>query len=298
VTPAGWLDAGGAAAADDDAADVHAPGTGAAASETVALPRLADDIRRMHRPGERLIIGITGAPGSGKSTLGAQLVEALGPSAERLDPGTGSGSGTAEHAGPGAGPGAGSDAVLVGMDGFHLANRLLDEHGSRDRKGAPDTFDAAGYVALLQRLRARDEPMVYAPAFDRILDESIGSAIAIPQQTEIVITEGNYLLLDTPEWSPVAPLLDACWFVDPGEGIRMRRLVERHMRYGRSAREAQERARGSDERNARLIEPCRARASRVIRVAGVIDHVASETGAAASAAEPSPNRAASDSLEA
>lgn len=191
--------------------------------------------RALAQPGQRRLLGLTGAPGSGKSTLAEALVAALAP-----------------------------DAVLVGMDGFHLAQVELERLGRRERKGAPDTFDAGGYVALLRRLRAADEAVVYAPYFDRALEESIGSAVPVSAQVPLVVTEGNYLLLDDPAWAPVRDLLDECWYVDPGEAERVRWLVERHMRYGRTEAEAYGRVHGSDGRNAELIAASKSRATRVV----------------------------------
>jgi pantothenate kinase len=199
---------------------------------------LAADVRAMASSGERVIVGLAGAPGSGKSTVADALVRELG-----------------------------DDAVLVGLDGFHLANEVLHRMGAHHRKGAPDTFDAAGYVALLRRLRARDEPLVYAPRFDRDLEESIGSAVPVAADVPIVVTEGNYLLLDNDAWADVRALLDACWYVDPGDELRLSRLVARHERYGRSADEARERSYGSDQANAELIAASRPRADRTITLA-------------------------------
>lgn len=142
-------------------------------------PELLEQARRLAASGRRSILGITGAPGAGKSTLALALADALG-----------------------------DDAVLVTMDGFHLANPVLDTLGRRDRKGAPDTFDAPGYVALLRRLRDQEDDVVYAPLFDRALDASIGSAVPVHRKTPLVITEGNYLLLKDDGWSGVAELLD------------------------------------------------------------------------------------------
>lgn len=197
---------------------------------------LADDVRALAGSGAaRVILGIAGAPGSGKSTLSDLLIEALAP-----------------------------DAVLVGMDGFHLAAAELERLGRTARKGAPDTFDVHGYVALLRRLRARDEPVVYTPRFDRALEEPIGSAIPVRQNVPIVITEGNYLLLDEPGWRDVPTVLDACWFVEPPEALRLERLVARHVSYGRTPDQARDRSHGSDQRNARLIAGTRARADRIV----------------------------------
>ncbi|MDX6244044.1 MAG: hypothetical protein QOE76_1767, partial [Frankiales bacterium] len=165
--------------------------------EVVSLQQLVADAAALGGSGGRVLLGIAGAPGAGKSTVAEALVTAVGPR-----------------------------AVLVGLDGFHLANSELVRLQRLGRKGAPDTFDAAGYVNLLRRLRARDEPVVYAPRFDRGLEESIGSAVPVPAQVPLIVTEGNYLLVDDERWGPVRQLLDACWYVDPGEDTRLSRLVQ------------------------------------------------------------------------
>lgn len=206
------------------------------------LTDLVQAVQGLVRDGRRAILGIAGAPGSGKSTLGAQLAAALG-----------------------------SDAVLVGMDGFHLAQEELDRLGNHARKGAPDTFDALGYVNLLRRLRARDERVVYAPRFNRVLEEPIAGAVPVHRDVPVIITEGNYLLLDQADWSQVHPLLDECWFIDPGEEVRLDRLVARHMAHGRSTAEAHERSFGSDQRNAELVSATRVSATRVVRLPVVAD---------------------------
>ena len=188
------------------------------------------------RPG-RTILGIAGPPAAGKSTL-----------AERL------------HAELGAA------AAYVPLDGFHLAHQLLVENGTVERKGAPDTFDAAGYVALLRRLRDPAEGTVYAPRFDRDIEDSIATAIAVPPEVPLVITEGNYLLLRSGPWAQVAGLLDEVWYVDLAEDTRLRRLIGRHMEFGRDSTEARDRATGSDQRNAVLVEASRDHASLVVSV--------------------------------
>jgi pantothenate kinase len=187
------------------------------------------------RPGYRTILGLTGAPGSGKSTLAAQIVAAF------------------------------DGAVLVPMDGFHLAGSVLDELGRTDRKGAIDTFDGYGYVALLRRLRRRDEPVVYAPLFRREIEEPIACAIPVPVECELVVTEGNYLLADVPPWAHIRSLLDAVWYLAPDEDARIERLIARHERFGRTPQAARDRTFGSDQRNAELIARSEGAADAVVR---------------------------------
>lgn len=176
-------------------------------------------------PGERHLLGLCGAPGAGKSTLAHRLVEALG-----------------------------GRAVHVGMDGFHLAQAELERLGRTERKGAPDTFDAAGYVHLLGRLRAPAGETVYAPEFRREIEEPIACAVPVPPSTPLVITEGNYLLLSEEPWSRIRPLLDEVWFLAPPEEERQRRLIERHRAFGRSPQQARERTFGSDQANAERVD--------------------------------------------
>ncbi|MEW1635942.1 nucleoside/nucleotide kinase family protein [Streptomyces sp. NPDC093801] len=187
--------------------------------------------------GGRRLLGIAGPPGAGKSTLAARIAEALGP--ER--------------------------AVVVPMDGFHLAQAVLERTGRADRKGAPDTFDAAGYVALLRRLRPpRQGPTVYAPAFDRRLEEPIAGSIPVAPDVPLVITEGNYLLHDAGEWASVRPLLDEAWYLDPAEPLRLDRLIARHVEHGKDPAHARAWVARSDEANARLVALGRHRADLVI----------------------------------
>ena len=192
---------------------------------------LVERARTLIVPGERRLLGITGVPAAGKSTLAGSLVAALAP-----------------------------EAVLVPMDGFHLAAAQLRRLGRLDRKGAPDTFDAAGYLALLHRLRDRAEDVVYAPEFRREIEEPIAGAIAVPREVPLAITEGNYLLY----WNDVRELLDEVWFVDLDEPTRLARLIERHMAYGRTRAEAEQRTYGSDQRNAELIMATRMNADLIV----------------------------------
>ncbi|GAB3690628.1 nucleoside/nucleotide kinase family protein [Angustibacter aerolatus] len=187
---------------------------------------------------QRSVLGITGAPGSGKSTLTEALVSRLLADGVRVAP--------------------------VGMDGFHLAQRELERLGRTARKGAADTFDVDGYVTLLARLRARADHPVYAPEFRRDLEEPVGSAVPVLPETDLVVTEGNYLLVDDGGWERVRPLLDECWFIAPDEDVRHERLAERHRRHGRTPDAAWERTMGSDETNALLSNSTQSRADLVL----------------------------------
>lgn len=208
-----------------------------AVSGADALERLVERARALASAGGRRILGIAGAPGAGKSTLCSALLARLG-----------------------------SAAVLVGMDGFHLANAELIRLGRRDRKGAPDTFDTDGYLALLRRLRAQTDGVIYAPAFDRTLEESIGSAVAVSSDTPLVITEGNYLLHTGDGWAGVAEHLDESWYVDVDHDERHRRLVARRISHGHPADEAAAWARDVDGANALIVERSIPRADLVVRL--------------------------------
>ena len=184
--------------------------------------------------GPTAVLGITGSPGSGKTTLAAALARAV------------------------------DGAVHVPMDGFHLADRVLDALGRRDAKGAEDTFDVGGYCALLRRLRAGSEDVVYAPAFERDLEQPLAGAIAVPRGTRLVVTEGNYLLLERGRWPEVAALLDEVWFCAPDPARRLRRLTARHVAFGKPPDVAAAWVAAVDEPNAALVEATRARADLVV----------------------------------
>ena len=209
------------------------------AQELPSIP--ADSLARLHAlmaGGQRKLLGLVGAPGAGKSTLALALLQAVGP----------------------------GRAQVVPMDGFHLANVELQRLGRAGRKGAPDTFDSAGYVALLQRLREQGphDPIVYAPEFRREIEEPIAGAIAVLPETQLVITEGNYLLHHGGPWAGAAAMLDEVWYVDIDDAVREERLQKRHQQFGRSAEAAREWVARTDAPNARLIAATRVRADHVL----------------------------------
>jgi len=150
------------------------------------------------------------------------------------------------------------------MDGFHLSNRQLAALGRAQRKGAPDTFDAFGYRNLLQRLRASDRSRetVYAPGFYREIEEPIAASIAIAPQTSLIITEGNYLLLEDDPWPRVREMLDEVWFLDVDDELREERLIARHRQFGRTEQQAKDWVRTTDAPNAERIEAVAAKAER------------------------------------
>lgn len=186
----------------------------------------------------RAVLGICGPPGAGKSRLAEQVVGHVGP-----------------------------EAVLVPLDGFHLQDDLLAARGRLDHKGAPDTFDARGYTVLLRHIREHPEDIVYAPAFDRDRELSLACAIPVEPDHRLVVTEGNYLLLDEPEWRDVRALLDECWFLTGDDELRRERLVGRHVRHGRTPEAARAWVRDTDEPNARLVAATAGRADLVLDAA-------------------------------
>ena len=187
--------------------------------------------------GERRILGLVGAPGAGKSTLAHALAKQW-PNAIQVVP----------------------------MDGFHLANIELERLGRKQRKGAPDTFDAFGFIALLKRLRTQNpDEVVYAPSYERSLEEGVAGAIAVEPTTQLIVVEGNYLLLSDSPWNQVQALLDETWFVDVPLELRIGRLTQRHQQFGRNVQEAADWVQHTDEPNARRIEAERAKADLMFR---------------------------------
>ncbi len=194
-------------------------------------------LERLLHDGSRKILGIVGPPGCGKSTLADELQSLLG---ER--------------------------ALTIPMDGFHLAQCELVRLGRAERKGAEDTFDSAGFLALLQRLKAQPaDEVIYAPEFRREIEEPIANAIPVFPETSLLIVEGNYLLLARGFWARLRGLLDEVWYVDVPADLRRERLIARHVRYGRSPEAARDWVAHTDEPNARLIEASRSGADFIFR---------------------------------
>jgi pantothenate kinase len=214
---------------------MHYQARGVAHDAPVSFETLLARAGALATAGSRRVLGITGAPGAGKSTLAERLAGALG-----------------------------SRAVVVPMDGFHLAAQELARLGRTDRKGAPDTFDAAGYVALLRRLRDQGDEVVYAPQFRRDLEEPVAGAIPVAPDVPLVITEGNYLLVRSRPWADVRALLDEAWYLEPDDTARVGRLTRRHVAFGRTPEAARAWVLGSDERNARLVAGTRDEADLVV----------------------------------
>ena len=201
--------------------------------ETVTLPELCHQrITDLLARGRRCILAIVAAPGAGKSTLAQAIRTQWGEAVQ-----------------------------VVPMDGFHLANSELLRLGRRGRKGAPDTFDAAGYVNLMRRLKHQlADEVVYAPDFRREVEEAIAGAIAVFPSTQLIVTEGNYLLLQDAPWNQLPGLLDEIWYLDVPDELRRARLLARHMRFGRTEQQALAWMASTDEPNALRIAQGRSRA--------------------------------------
>ena len=208
-------------------------------ADGAGLAALAESLTGSTQGGPRRMVGLAGCPGVGKSTLAVALA--------RL---------------------SGSRPAVVPMDGFHLADVELDRQGFRARKGAPESFDGWGYAALLQRLRERPSHPVYAPGFDRALEQPLAGAIAVPAETPLVITEGNYLLVDDPPWVAARAQLDEVWHLFADDRLRASRLVARHIASGKSPAEARSWVCRVDGPNARLVEACASRADLLVDLTG------------------------------
>lgn len=207
---------------------------------TDPLDARVDELLAATAPDGRVLLGIVGPPGAGKSTLAAAIVERA----------------IRRHA-------AGT-AVVLPMDGFHLANEVLEALDRRQRKGAPDTFDVAGLAALVERVARRDEPVVYAPRFDRSQEEATAGAIAIDRAARLVVLEGNYLLRADGDWARVSAVLDESWYLDTPEHVCLERLLARQaVTYGNPDAAADWILR-VDQPNAALVAATRGRAHRLV----------------------------------
>jgi pantothenate kinase len=206
----------------------------------MTLDRLALDAIALADSRRRAVLGVAGSPGAGKSTLTELLLDRI--RAQRGD-------GWAAH---------------VPMDGFHLADVQLRRLGLLDRKGAPETFDADGYAHLLARLRRETDVPVYAPGFERDVEQPLAAALSVPAEARLIITEGNYLLLDDVRWTAVRAQIDSVWFVECEADVRIERLVARHVEFGKSPAAARDWVGGTDQRNADLVAATSQTADRVV----------------------------------
>ena len=205
------------------------------ASQEAALARIQN---HLENSSERVLIGIIGKPGAGKSTLSKFLMAKLPK----------------------------EFVTVVPMDGYHLSNKVLKDLKRADRKGAPDTFDVAGFISLVKRIRTEQTQNIYYPIFDRAIEESIAAQGVVTSVTKVVIIEGNYLLHDDGGWEVCNDLLDESWMVDVDDDKRISRLISRHIAYGKDPEAAKAWAKGTDEVNAKLIERGRNRADFVVAI--------------------------------
>ena len=204
------------------------------------LNSLAEDAIALVGNKSRAILGIAGSPGAGKSTVAEHLlVRVRAMMGEQW-------------------------AAHVPMDGFHLADAQLELLGIRDRKGAPETFDAVGYAHLLERVAQEAERPVYVPGFDRALEQPLAAALVVLPTARLVITEGNYLLLDDPVWMRARRAMDAVWFVAGDDRVRVQRLIDRHVQFGKTPDAARAWVAAIDQPNADAVSTTAVKADRII----------------------------------
>jgi pantothenate kinase len=208
-------------------------------AEITSLDGIVGAIRELlASPKPRVILGIVGKPGAGKSTVTEHIFKEIDPKV----------------------------AALVPMDGYHYSNKVLADLGRSDRKGAPDTFDSSSFIQLLKRVKNDISADIYFPIFHREIEESIAAEGMVPANTKLIVTEGNYLLMDDPHWQGVRELLDESWYLEIPDSIRHARLIARHEFYGRDRKAAEDWALGTDERNAKIIGESSRFADRVVRL--------------------------------
>lgn len=215
--------------------------TDVATAETVAR-HIKVLLNAKSRKQGRYLLGLAGSPASGKSTFSAQLVEGVNKELQK------------------------DSAVVVPMDGYHFSNEILDEKGLKPLKGIPATFDAHGFVNLIKRLKSETNESVFAPLFDRSIEASIENGIEIAPRHEIIVSEGNYLLLDEKPWNEIRDLFDEIWFIDSTEEKLMPRLLARHKECGRNPEEAKAKIDSTDLPNAKLVDATKSRAHRIIEI--------------------------------
>ena len=191
----------------------------------------------LSRGGPRILIGLVGKPGVGKSTLVEKIKNQF----------------------------PGDEVSIISLDGYHLSNEVLEANGARNRKGAPDTFDAQGFTELLREVKSAVSDIRF-PIFHRDIEASVADEGVVPAAAKVVVVEGNYLLSRDFGWDKVADLLDHSYFLELDDEVRMQRLIERHIRYGKEPIAARDWAIGTDESNAKFIERDRDRATGVIEL--------------------------------
>jgi len=204
-------------------------------------PALVDRAAALARRGDRVVLGIVGEPGSGKTTLTLALKAAL--------------------------ESRGVPVAWLPMDGFHLGDTSLDALGLRDRKGAVETFDGWGYLAALRRVLTEVDNPVYVPGFERTLEQPIAADRLIPPGPALVLTEGNYLLDETAPWTHVRDVAAELWYADVPQGLRRSRLVARHIAFGKTPTAAEAWVAAVDEPNAERIRARRGLADLIVPVA-------------------------------
>lgn len=186
----------------------------------------------------RTLIGIVGNPGAGKSTVVEEIKKKY----------------------------AANEVSIIPMDGFHLSNEELISLGRRDRKGAPDTFDVKGFTSLLRRVKLNHQSEHKFPIFHREIEASMADEGIVPKESKVIVIEGNYLFSTEHNWDVVFPMLDHTWFIEIDDEVRIKRLIARHVRYGKTPEEAEAWSRGSDETNARFIGLTAHRAENLIKL--------------------------------